>query len=79
MDDPQICATVQSLIILHVFSLFLRVSKAVIAMRHGSKEELAPKRPDLAVKLYDQNSARDETTTRRKDALQKVDFVQPKK
>ena len=48
-------------------------------MRHGSKEELAPKRPDLAVKLYDQNSARDEPTTRRKDALQKVDFVQPKK
>ena len=41
--------TVQSLIILHVFSWFLRVSKAVIAMRHGSKEELAPKRPDLAV------------------------------
>ena len=65
MDDPQICATVQSLIILHVFSLFLRVSKAVIAMRHGSKEELAPKRPDLAVKLYDQNSARDEPTQRR--------------
>ena len=65
MDDPQICATVQSLIILHVFSLFLRVSKAVIAMRHGSKEELAPKRPDLAVKLDDHNSARDEPTKRR--------------
>ena len=47
------------------FSWFLRVSKAVIAMRHGSKEELAPKRPDLAVKLDDQNSARDEPTTRR--------------
>ena len=54
----------------------------VIAMRHVSKEEQAPKRPDLAVKLYnDQNSARDgaPTCTNKKDArLQKVDFVQPK-
>ena len=57
--------TVQSLIILHVFSSFLRVSKEVIAMRHGSKEELAQKRPDLAVKLYNHNSARDEPTKRR--------------
>ena len=76
--DQQICVfhclplIVQSLIVLHLFSWFLRVSKMyrrhlVIAMRHVSKEEQAPKRTDLAVKLYnDQNSARDvEATTRR--------------
>ena len=84
MDDPQICAFRRCKVGL-LFMFFPSSAgyrrHLVIAMRHGSKEDLA-QQPALAVNsCNDENLARDEPATRRMQGYvrpQKLDFVQPK-